>query len=114
MIFSNGEAQFFDSSLSLFAYLQDVGRYTRGHSAAEIVASYVTDAGSGRWISASSASYVHGSSATGPMRAGNLPAFAEADAAQRFARPRGGLPLHASDISPDLLQRLSGGTSHRH
>lgn len=114
VIFAHGDAQFFDSPLSLFMYLQDVGRYTRGHRADEIVASYVTDVDSGRWISASSAIYVHGSSAMGPMRAGNLPAFAEAVAAQRFASARGGVLLRASDISPDLLQRLSGGISHRH
>lgn len=114
VIYSNGDAQFFDSPLSLFRYLQDVGRYTRGHSTDEIVGSYVTDADSGHWISASSALYVHGSSALGPMRAGNLPAFAEAAAAQRFARARGGVPLHATGISPELLQRLSGAASHGH
>lgn len=114
VIFANGDAQFFDSPLSLFTYLQDVSRYTAGHSADQIVASYVSDAGSGRWVPALSAIYVQGSSARGPMRAGNLPAFAEAAAAQRFANMRGGVLLRASEITPDVLLRLSDATAHRH
>lgn len=65
VIFSNGDAQFFDSPLSLFSYLQDVGRYTRGRDAGQIVARYVSDADSGRWIDARSAMYVDGSAARG-------------------------------------------------
>lgn len=114
VIFSNGDAQFFDSPLSLFTYLQNVSRYTAGHSADQIVASYVSDAGSGRWVAALSAIYVQGSSARGPMRAGNLPAFAEAAAAQRFASTRGGVLLRASEITPDVLLRLSDAASHGH
>ena len=44
IIFSNGDAQYFDSPLSLFMYLQDVARYSPGRSAGSIVAHYVTDA----------------------------------------------------------------------
>lgn len=114
VIFSNGDAQFFDSPLSLFSYLQDVGRYTRGRDAGQIVARYVSDADSGRWIDARSAMYVHGSAARGPMRSGNLPAFANADAAQHFASARGGIVLRAADITPALLQGLAGASTHRH
>jgi len=114
VIFDNGDTQFFDSPLSLFLYMQDVGYYTRGRTAQEIAASYVTDADSGHWIPANRAIYVHGSSATGPMRGGNLPAFADVGAAQRFARARGGVLLHAADIDPGLLQSLSGKSVHRH
>jgi nitrous oxide reductase accessory protein NosL len=114
VIFGNGDAQFFDSPLSLFIYLQDVGRYSRGHRVDEIVASYVSDADSGRWLPAPGATYVLGSSASGPMRAGNLPAFAETAAAQRFALARGGTVLHAADITPELLRRLDGAAAHRH
>lgn len=114
VIFANGDAQFFDSPLSLFTYLQDVSRYTAGHSVDQIVASYVSDADSGRWVPALSAIYVQGSSARGPMRAGNLPAFAEAAAAQRFANMRGGVLLRASEITPDVLLRFRDATAHRH
>ena len=114
VIFSNGDAQFFDSPLSLFSYLQDVGRYTRGRDAGQIVARYVSDADSGRWIDARSAMYVDGSAARGPMRSGNLPAFAHADAAQRFASARGGIVLRAADITPALLQGLAGASTHQH
>lgn len=114
MIFSDGDAQFFDSPLSLFRYLQNVSRYTAGHSADQVVASYVSDGGSGRWIAAFSATYVQGSSARGPMRADNLPAFAEAAAAQRFASTRGGVLLRASEITPEVLLRFADAAGHWH
>lgn len=100
VIFSNGDAQFFDSPLSLFTYLHDVSRYTAGHSADQIIASYVTDADSGRWLPALSAVYVQGSSARGPMRTGNLPVFANVTAAQRFADLRAGVLLRAAESLP--------------
>lgn len=114
IIFDNGDAQFFDSPLSFFIYLQDVGHYTRGRQASEIAASYVSDADSGAWISATQAVYVSGSSAVGPMRAGNLPAFSSATAAQRFASERGGVLLEARQISAQLLQDLNGKRRHAH
>lgn len=110
----NGDAQFFDSPLSLLIYLQDVGRYTRGRSAAEIGALYVTDAAGGAWIKAESAVYVQGSSALGPMRAGNLPAFADAANAEAFARQRGGRLLRFEQIDAHMLAGLAPHRSHRH
>lgn len=114
VVFDNGDTQFFDSPLTLFVYLQDVGRYTRGRRASEIAARYVSDASSGDWISAADAVYVSGSAAVGPMRAGNLPAFADAAAAQRFASARGGVLMAPRQISPQLLQDLSGQRLHAH
>ncbi|MDP2448938.1 nitrous oxide reductase accessory protein NosL [Polaromonas sp.] len=114
VIFDNGDTQFFDSPLSLFTYLQDVGRYTRGRQASKVAASYVTDASSGAWIRAMDAVYVNGSSAAGPMRAGNLPAFSSAALAQRFVSARGGVLLEAGQISPQLLQNLNGERRHAH
>ena len=114
IIFHNGDAQFFDSPLTLFLYLQDVGRYTRGRHASEIAVSYVKDASSGDWIGAHQAFYVSGSNALGPMRAGNLPAFSNAAAAQRFASARGGVLLLASQITAKRLQDLNGERPHAH
>ncbi|MGQ0711524.1 MAG: nitrous oxide reductase accessory protein NosL [Rhodoferax sp.] len=111
-IFADGATQYFDSPLTLFAYLQDVGRYAPGRRAQEIVASYATDAATGAWVDAQQATYVHGSSALGPMRAGNLPAFAREDEARRFAQARGGELLRAPQINPALVQRLL--RPHRH
>ncbi len=112
VIFSNGDAQFFDSPLSLLMYLQQVGRYSPGRQAGEIVATYVTDTPGQQWIDARQAVYVQGSTALGPMRAGNLPAFASALEAKHFTQQRGGVVLAFKDIDPALLQRLSG--HHRH
>ena len=114
VVFDNGDTQFFDSPLSLYQYLQDVGRYTPGRSAQDIVASYVTAVDADTWITADAASYVYGSSALGPMRSGNLPAFAQRQAAQEFARARGGVVLSADGITPQLLETLSATPRHRH
>ena len=114
VVFDNGDTQFFDSPLSLYQYLQDVGRYTPGRSAQDIVASYVTAVDADTWITAGAASYVYGSSALGPMRSGNLPAFSQRQAAQEFARARGGVVLSAEGITPQLLETLSATTRHRH
>ena len=114
VIFSNGDTQFFDSPLTLFIYLQDPGRYSIGRRASEIAVSYVSDTAGGKWIKASDAFYVSGSSAMGPMRAGNLPAFSSMTAAQRFADSRGGVILQANKISPQQLQNLNGARRHKH
>jgi len=114
VIFANGDAQFFDSPLSLFMYLADVPRYSPGRSAREIVARYVTDVPGKTWTDAGSAFYVHGSTARGPMRAGNLPAFASQEAARQFAAQRGGTVLAFGAIDPALVEQLGGQSSHSH
>ncbi|MGE8375731.1 MAG: nitrous oxide reductase accessory protein NosL, partial [Diaphorobacter nitroreducens] len=120
VIFRNGDAQFFDSPLSLFMYLQDVARYSPGRNARDIMAHYVTDtarpaaAGGARWTDALSAYYVHGSSARGPMRAGNLPAFSTREAAQAFAAQRGGTVLAFGAVDAPLIAQLAGPGGHNH
>ncbi|OZA56006.1 MAG: hypothetical protein B7X79_12685 [Acidovorax sp. 17-64-282] len=95
--------------MSLFQYLADVAKYSQGRTAQELVASYVTDADSKTWIAAETAVYVDGSSARGPMRAGNLPAFASADAARRFAERRGGKLLSFRQVDAAVLERIAPG-----
>lgn len=114
VIFTNGDAQFFDSPLSLFMYLGNVARYSPGRSAGDIVAHYVTDVPGRRWIDARSAYYVTGSTAKGPMRAGNLPAFASQEEAQRFAARRGGKVLAFADVDDALVAQLGGQGTHSH
>lgn len=112
LVFDNGDTQFFDSPLTLWAYVQDVGRYAPGRNAREIAALWVSDAATGRWTDARRAHYVHGSNALGPMRAGNLPAFAGLANAQAFAQARGGAVLAAERIDAALVGRLL--RPHRH
>ena len=114
LIFSNGDAHFFDSPLSLYLYLNAVTRYSPGRSASEIAATYVTDTETGLWTPAGQAFYVHGSTALGPMRNGNLPAFANKRAAEQFAQQRGGTVRLAGDISPALLNALDSRQTHMH
>ena len=113
LIFHNGEAHFFDSPLSLFMYLHDMARYSPGRSVHDVAASYVSDsAAAGQWLTAEGAFYVHGSDARGPMRAGNLPAFATPAAAQAFAARRGGQVLTFAQIKPALLAQLAESKGH--
>ncbi|MHB8948300.1 MAG: nitrous oxide reductase accessory protein NosL [Rhodoferax sp.] len=114
LIFSNGDAHFFDSPLSLYLYLNAVTRYSPGRSASEIAATYVTDTETGQWTPAGQAFYVHGSTALGPMRNGNLPAFANERAAEQFAQQRGGTVRVAGDITPALLNALDTRPTHSH
>ena len=114
VIFDDGAAQFFDSPVSLLLYLQDVGRYSPGRQADQIVAHYVTDTKGKQWTDARQAVYVQGSSAIGPMRAGNLPAFASVEAATQFAQQRGGIVVTFQDIDPAVVQRLGGQRRHEH
>jgi copper chaperone NosL len=111
LIFSDGAAQFFDSPVSMLIYLQDVGRYARGRSVTEVAARYVRDTGGNRaqpgaWLDAGQAVFVSGSDALGPMRAGNLPAFADRAAALAFAQRRGGQALRLAEVPNALLRRL--------
>ena len=107
VIFAQGDAYFFDSPLSLMLYLGNVAHYTRGRSPDAIVARYVTDTDTGAWLNAQEAVYVAGSSAMGPMRAGNLPAFADAGAAQRFVQQRAGRAILFGAIDAPLLRKLA-------
>lgn len=112
VIFGDGDAVFVDSPLMLFLLLADVPRYVPGRDATAVAALYVRDHGDGAWIDAVTAHYVHGSRALGPMRAGNLPAFADAGRAAAFAREHGGHVLGAAEIDAALLRSLD--TRHGH
>ncbi|BEU95907.1 nitrous oxide reductase accessory protein NosL [Acidovorax sp. DW039] len=107
VIFADGDAFFLDSPLSLLMYLGDVPRYTRGRTLDALRARYVTDMESGGWVEATQAMYVVGSSALGPMRAGNLPAWSQRAAAEDFARQRGGHVLAWGEITPALVASLA-------
>lgn len=122
VIFENGDAYFFDSPLSFFMYLGNVAHYTKGREPQHIVAKYVTDtnigtgtgAGTGAWLDATTAVYVTGSSAKGPMRAGNLPAFASKATAEKFVQQRGGQVLEFGAVDAALLQKLAPARRHDH
>jgi nitrous oxide reductase accessory protein NosL len=109
LIFEDGAAQFFDSPANLFIFTRNMGRYTSAHGASDVAASFVTDAASGAWIALHEAHFVHGSDAHGPMRDGNLPAFASRTAAAAFAAERGGVVLSAAAITDDILRPFDRG-----
>lgn len=114
VIYRDGDAHFFDSPLSLHLFLADVPRYASGRSRADVAVQFVTDSDGGGWIAAQGAYHVHGSSARGPMRAGNVPAFATLAGAQAFAAARGGRVITAAQIDGALLRALDTRATHRH
>lgn len=114
VIFADGAVQYLDSPLSLFHYLQRVERYTPGHVAAEIAAVYVSDQTSGQWLDVDQAIFVHGSSLLGPMRAGNLPAYAAQADALALTRVRGGALTSAATLRQALPADLQTLAPHAH
>ncbi|MDD2881114.1 MAG: nitrous oxide reductase accessory protein NosL [Rhodoferax sp.] len=76
------------------------------------MAYYVTDVISRLWIEARSAFYVTGSTAKGPMRAGNLPAFISTQEAEQFTSQRGGKVLGFADVDDALVAKLGGQAVH--
>lgn len=114
VIYRDGDVHFFDSPLSLHLFLADVPRYASGRHLADVAVQFVTDREAGGWVDARGAYYVHGSSDAGPMRAGNLPAFATLASAQAFAAARGGRVITASQIGTAMLRALDTRSSHTH
>lgn len=114
VIFGDGDVQFLDSPLSLFHYLQRVERYTTGRRLADVAAVFVADHGGGPWLPLEQAVFVHGSSQLGPMRSGNLPAFASAAEAQAFAARHGGQTLDAVTLRRGLPRELQRLAPHPH
>lgn len=113
-IFKDGAAHFFDSPVDLFAFQQRLDRKDRRYTPDDVAIRIVSDFDTGRKIEAQRAFYVHGSSAVGPMRDADLPAFASREAADALARSRGGKVLAFADITPELIQSLNRSVHHRH
>jgi len=116
VIYADGAVHYFDSPLTLHQFLQDVERYSLGRRRDDIVARWVTDHETGEWVDGERAFHVLGSDALGPMRAGNLPAFATEASAQRFARAHGGRTVPAAAIDHAVLSAIDPGglPSHAH
>jgi copper chaperone NosL len=112
-VFKDGAAHFFDSPVDLFAFQQRLSKDKR-YSLDDVAVSFVSDFETGHKIEARHAFYVHGSSAVGPMRDADLPAFASREAADSLARSRGGKVLAFADITPELVQSLNRSVHHRH
>jgi copper chaperone NosL len=100
--------------VSLFLFTSNVQRFAPGRSIDQVARQYVTRVDGGTWLRAQDAFYVDGSSALGPMRAGNLPAFGSATAAERFADQRGGVVQTRAQIDQQVLDRLDTRGSHQH
>lgn len=113
-IFSDGAAHYFDSPIDLFVFLQKVDRYDIRYALNDVAISFVTDFDTGQWIEVQDAFFVHGSSAFGPMRDADLPAFADRATADALIRNRGGRVLAFTEVTPELIQSLNHSVHHRH
>tara|TARA_R110001583_G_scaffold195549_1_gene375912 strand:+ start:9223 stop:9855 length:633 start_codon:yes stop_codon:yes gene_type:complete len=114
IIFEDGSAHFFDSPVDLLIFLQDPRRFDAEHSASDIAKRYVVDHRSGDWLDAGKASFVLGSTARGPMRGPDLPAFTSATEAAAFVAQRGGRIVTLKDIDADTLARLRDASHASH
>lgn len=113
VLYEDGAAHFFDSPLNLLIFLARVERYSPYRSE-QVVARYVNDVASDAWTDADTAFVVHGSNAPGPMRNGNLPAFARREHAEAFARERGGTVLPLREVPLHILESLATGPMLHH
>lgn len=116
-VYRDGAAHFFDSPVDLMQFLTAVERYSAGRSAADVHTSWVTDAAGRGWVALTEAWFVHGSDALGPMRRGDLPAFADEAGAAEFAGRRGGRVLAFEAVTPAILKSLAverGAGLHEH
>jgi len=113
-VFKDGASHYFDSPIDLFVFLNRADRYNKRYALEDIAVSYVTDFETGQWTEAGNAFFVHGSTAFGPMRDADLPAFSARQSAEAFARSRGGKVLTFTQVTPELVQSLNRNTHHRH
>jgi copper chaperone NosL len=134
IIFADGATHFFDSPVDLFMFLAeparfdsarfdsarfdsarfDSARFDSARSGADPAALHVADFDSGRWLDARRAVFVLGSSVRGPMRGPDLPAFADATAAEAFAAANGGRTLHFAEIDPAIVGKLRDANHSHH
>lgn len=114
LIFADGTAHFFDSPVDLFMFLADPRRFGSTRDAGEGAARYVANFDDGRWLDARTASFVLGSSIRGPMRGPDLPAFADAAAAQAFIARHGGRLLHFDEVDLAVVDGLRSANHAHH
>lgn len=113
-VFKDGASHYFDSPVDLIAFLQQIDRFNKRYTQEDIAASYVTDFETGQWIEAGNAFFVQGSTALGPMRTADLPAFSTRQSADVFSRNRNGEVLTFMQITPELIQSMNRNVHHRH
>ena len=113
-VFQDGASHFFDSPIDLFVFLQRTDRANKRYAPADIAVSYVTDVETGQWIEAHHTFFVQGSTAIGPMRDADLPAFSTRKSADDFARSRGGKVLLFKQVTPELIQSMNRNTHNHH
>jgi nitrous oxide reductase accessory protein NosL len=113
-VFKDGASHYFDSPVDLIAFLQQIERFNKRYTRKDIAVSHVTDFETGQWIEVDQAFFVQGSTALGPMRTADLPAFSTRQSADAFARKRNGKVLTFTQVTPELIQSMNRNVHHRH
>ncbi|MFP5401345.1 MAG: nitrous oxide reductase accessory protein NosL [Gammaproteobacteria bacterium] len=114
LIFKDGATHFFDSPVDLFMYLETPERFGSERKPADVATIYVADFRSGAWLPARQAVFVRDSRARGPMRGPDLPAFADAAAAQAFIAEQGGRALSFAQIDASVVGGLRDANHAQH
>lgn len=107
--FSDGTAVHFDGAKDFFKFLEDVGKYAKGRSRAEITAMGVTDYYGVTRIAAEEALYALGSDVLGPMGHEFVPLASGADAEDFMQDHAGKRLLRFDEVSVGLPARLDEG-----
>lgn len=106
LVFTSGDALFFDGAKDLFRYLLDPERPKAETSDAEIAATFVTGYYERKPVRAREAYFVIGSDVLGPMGAELVP-HPSRDAAEEFLRDHGGSAVLGFDeVTAEVLAGL--------
>lgn len=104
--FSDGTYAVFDGAKDLFKFLLGRERDGRGHTAADVKSSFVTDYYGVKQVEARTAWFVQGSDVLGPMGHELVPFADERGAREFLADHRGRRLLRFTDVTPAVLKEL--------
>jgi nitrous oxide reductase accessory protein NosL len=106
IVFKDGTSYFYDGAKDMFKHIFDTSKYTRGRTADQIAAVYVTDYYEVELIEAKPAYFVIGSDVLGPMGHELLP-FKDQASAQEFLEDHKGTKiLRFQDVTPAVIESL--------
>ncbi len=107
ILFKDGSRAVFDGAKDMFSYYLDMARYAQGHKSDQILAVYVTDYYSLRYVDGRTAWYAVGSDVYGPMGNELVPFGKESDAREFMKDHKGKRLLRFSEVNLALIKSLN-------
>jgi len=112
VVFKDGQSVAFDGGKDMFRFLLNPAAHPQHQGPEKILAIWVHDFKSGRWIDGQNAYFVVGSAEAGPMGKEIIP-FTEKSDAEALVAAQGGRLARFQEIDEKLLAEL-GPTGHQH